>query len=51
MQTLYIAIRDELLARIEDGTYPVGSTIPTELELAEAYGVSRPTVQIGRAHV
>lgn len=45
MQTLYIAIRDELLARIEDGTYPVGSTIPTELELAEAYGVSRPTVR------
>lgn len=45
MQALYIAIRDELLARIEDGTYPVGSTIPSEVELAENYGVSRPTVR------
>ena len=45
MQKLYIAIKDELLARIEDGTYPVGSTIPPETELAESYGVSRPTVR------
>lgn len=45
MQALYIAIKDELLARIEDGTYPVGSIIPSEVELAESYGVSRPTVR------
>ena len=45
MQVLYIAIKDELLARIEDGTYPVGSIIPSEMELAESYGVSRPTIR------
>lgn len=45
MQKLYIALKDDLLARIEDGTYPVGSIIPAETELAEIYGVSRPTIR------
>ena len=45
MERLYIAIKDDLLARIEDGTYPVGTIIPTELELAEIYDVSRPTIR------
>lgn len=43
--TLYDTIKEDLLAKILDGTYPVGQTIPTELELAEQYGVSRPTVR------
>ena len=45
MDRLYIAIKDDLLARIEDGTYPVGQTIPTEMELADIYDVSRPTIR------
>ena len=44
-ETLYDRIKDDLLAKIKDGTYPEGTTIPTEIELAQAYGVSRPTVR------
>lgn len=44
-QPLYVAIKDDLLAKIEDGTYGVGDTIPSEVDLAAAYGVSRPTVR------
>lgn len=40
----YEEIRDDLFAKIQDGTYPEGSLIPSEMELASAYGVSRPTV-------
>ena len=42
--TLYDQIKDDLLSKIKDGTYPEGQTIPSELELAEMYGVSRPTI-------
>lgn len=41
----YIEIRDDLLARVCDGTYPPGATLPPEPELAETYGVSRPTLR------
>ncbi len=40
----YEEIRDDLFAKISDGTYPEGMLIPSEMELAAAYGVSRPTV-------
>lgn len=43
--TLYNQIKDDLLSKIKDGTYPEGQTIPSELELAEMYGVSRPTIR------
>ena len=43
--TLYDKIREDLLSKIKDGTYPEGQTIPSELELAQIYGVSRPTVR------
>lgn len=43
--TLYDQIKDDLLSKIKDGTYPEGRTIPSELELAEMYGVSRPTIR------
>lgn len=43
--TLYDRIKDDILAKIKDGTYPEGQTIPSELELAELYGVSRPTIR------
>lgn len=38
-------IQAELLARIQNGTYPQGSVIPKELDLAESFKVSRPTVR------
>lgn len=40
----YEEIQQTLLKKISDGTYPVGSLIPKELELAKKYSVSRPTV-------
>ena len=43
--TLYDKIREDLLSKIKDGTYPEGETIPSELELTQIYGVSRPTVR------
>lgn len=43
--TLYDQIKDDLLSKIKDGTYPEGQTIPSEPELAEIYGVSRPTIR------
>ena len=43
--TLYETIRKDLLSKILDGTYPEGQAIPSELELAQMYGVSRPTVR------
>lgn len=42
---LYMTIKDDLLSKIGDGTYAVGETIPPEVDLARAYGVSRPTVR------
>lgn len=39
------AVRDELLALVRSGRYPVGSRLPGELHLAEAFGVSRPVVR------
>ncbi|WP_125710564.1 GntR family transcriptional regulator [Lacticaseibacillus porcinae] len=38
-------IQAELLARIQNGTYPEGSVIPKELDLADSFQVSRPTVR------
>ena len=38
-------IQAELLTRIQNGTYPEGSVIPKELDLAERFHVSRPTVR------
>ena len=36
---------EKLEALIDKGVYPVGSRLPAERELAEAYDVSRPTVR------
>ena len=36
---------EKLEALIDTGVYPVGSRLPAERELAEAYDVSRPTVR------
>jgi len=42
---LYRQIADQLRQLIDDGEYAVGSRLPTERELAEQLGVSRPTVR------
>jgi GntR family histidine utilization transcriptional repressor len=40
----YKEIRETLLARITDGTWPPGAAIPHEAALAEEFGVTRPTI-------
>ncbi len=45
MQARYIQIAEQLRGRIASGEYPLGGRIPTENELAQALGVSRPTVR------
>ena len=43
--TLYTNIKDDILAKIEDGTYAEGQIIPSEVELSGIYGVSRSTIR------
>lgn len=42
-EVLYRKIYQDLINGIMDGTYPTGSRLPSEMELAEQYGVSRIT--------
>lgn len=42
---LYEAIAETLSERIADGLHPVGTRLPPERELAEQFGVGRPTVR------
>jgi GntR family transcriptional repressor for pyruvate dehydrogenase complex len=42
---LYLAVVDQLQQSIESGVYPVGGRLPSERELAEELGVSRPVVR------
>lgn len=42
---LYRRLADSIAAEIEAGKYSVGERLPTERELAEQYGVSRPTLR------
>ena len=42
---LFIQIREVIRSKIESGEYPPGTTIPSELDLAEMYGVSRLTIR------
>ena len=41
----YWLIADQLRTEIADGTHPAGGKLPTERDLAERFGVSRPTVR------
>ena len=45
MSTLYLQIKDDLLKKIKSGEYKQNETIPTELDLAKQYQVSRPTIR------
>lgn len=40
----YAQVVAEIKARIERGDYPAGSLLPSEHQLVEAFGVSRPTI-------
>lgn len=42
---LYQDLAKSILKELADGRYPVGSRLPAERELSQAYGVSRPTVR------
>ena len=44
-QKLYQRIADSIAAAIRDGTYSHGSRLPAERDLAEQFGVSRPTIR------
>jgi GntR family histidine utilization transcriptional repressor len=44
MTAKYKEIRETLLGRITDGTWPPGAAIPHEAALAEEFGVTRPTI-------
>ncbi|MHC6231791.1 GntR family transcriptional regulator [Arthrobacter sp. MMS24-T111] len=45
MATRYVAIADDLQARIAAGQWEVGAFLPSEPELASTYGVSRETLR------
>lgn len=42
---LYTEIRDDIFKKISDGTYCEGDSIPSEIDLAAGYGVSRSTIR------
>jgi DNA-binding GntR family transcriptional regulator len=44
-QPRYMQLAKTLLNEIESGKYPVGSQLPTEVELCEQFGVSRATAR------
>jgi GntR family transcriptional repressor for pyruvate dehydrogenase complex len=38
-------VAEQIIETIKDGSFPVGSKLPSEFELAESMGVSRPTIR------
>src|SRR4029453_2640123 len=42
---LYRRLADSIASEIESGKYALGERLPTERELAERFGVSRPTLR------
>jgi GntR family transcriptional regulator len=47
----YAQLAENLLQKIANGTYPVGSLLPTEFDLGRQYGVSRTTVREAIRHL
>ncbi len=58
-QRSYRKVAQKMLLELESGAFPPGARLPTERELSERYGVSRPTVReaiialevMGKVHV
>ena len=44
-QRLYRKVADELAAAIRGGAWRTGQKLPSERDLAERYGVSRPSIR------
>ena len=44
-QRLYRQIVEQILQSMESGEFPAGTRLPAERELADKYGVSRPTIR------
>ena len=44
-EPLYVTIRRDVLANIQDGTWPIGEKLPSEEEFQKKYDVSRGTVR------
>ena len=42
---LYERVANDLSAKIAEGRYAIGQRLPSERDLAQAYGVSRPTIR------
>lgn len=42
---IYVRVADDLRAKLEAGQFPAGTFLPGELELSQAYGLSRGTVR------
>lgn len=40
----YVRLVQTLQGCVEDGTYPPGSRVPSENQLVQAFGMSRPTL-------
>ncbi|MFG2634222.1 GntR family transcriptional regulator [Streptomyces sp. NPDC048362] len=40
----YVRLAQTIQQRIEDGTYPPGTRVPSENQLVQSFGISRPTV-------
>lgn len=45
LRLLWEQVADDIRADIQSGSLPPGSRLPSELELAEQYGVARVTVR------
>ncbi len=48
---LYAQVARMLAAGIADGSYPVGSLLPTEMEMCDQFGASRPTIRAALAEL
>src|SRR5258708_1181967 len=51
MKPRYAELAEQLIQAIGDGTFEVGSALPSELDLSAQYGVSRATVRSALARV